>query len=265
MFVSVRAALGLLVVAVLVAVAAPAAAVEREQLLSEPSASRPVLPGRGIVLVFFDVHGLMPRGFAESATEVETIFRDADVEISWRAAGPGATYGDNPWPELPVILLPEDPLRSRRSRNVMGLVVRGHQTPFPIWTFLEPIRTVLGLPRENSLLLPAERTRLARAVGRVVAHEMIHVLAPEHPHDRHGLMRHALDRGSLIGEQAALAGRCARAVQSGLAALWSHRAAAFASAPSDATPLVSSDATPVLEAIQHIGPGISIEGLLPNR
>jgi hypothetical protein len=267
MFVSVRrAVLGLVAALVLAAVvASPGAAMDRQGPVSPPAGHGAIVPGRGIVLVWFDVLGLMPQGFTEAAEEVGAIFRDTGIEVRWRAGGPGVTYGDGPWPELPVILLTADPLRARRDRNVMGLVVRDHRPPFPIWAFVEPIRGVLGFGKPHRVLLPSERPRLARAVGRVVAHELIHVLAPDHPHDRNGLMRHALDRGSLVGGHPPLTGGCARAVQAGLAALWKDRAASAASAAPAAADLAFSTPLPEDDVVPRIGLGASIDSLLPRE
>ena len=54
--------------------------------------------------------------------------------------------------------------------------------------------------------------------ARVVAHEVIHAIAPDEPHARNGLMRHAMNRTFLLSDKAPLDGRCARAFLAGLAA-----------------------------------------------
>jgi hypothetical protein len=78
-----------------------------------------------------------------------------------------------------------------------------------VWVFHESLRLALGL--DQGPLPPRDRDALGRALGRVVAHEVIHAIAPEAPHAGTGLMRHALDRNFLLGTKASVDARCATA------------------------------------------------------
>jgi hypothetical protein len=93
--------------------------------------------------------------------------------------------------------------------------VRNQEPNRAVWAFLENVRWTLGQGRD----LPAvdlERT-LGLALGRVVAHEVIHSVAPEEPHSRSGLMSHSMNQTLLSSGKAPLDARCARAFLSGLA------------------------------------------------
>jgi hypothetical protein len=173
-----------------------------------------------LTLVLFDVQRELPGGFHEMAQEVRAIFAEIGVEIAWRQAEPSDSFGDRPEPELPVILLANDPSRVRRLLPIMGLVVRDQQPLRSIWAFVGNIKRALGLnPRPGHLFSGTETTLLARAVARVVAHEVVHALAPEHPHDSDGLMKRSLSRNRLVGKRTPLGSASMRLVHAGLAAL----------------------------------------------
>lgn len=179
-----------------------------------PPSRAPVL-----TLVWFDVQRQLPSGFDAMATEVQTIFREIGVEVAWRTGGPGTTFGESAIPEIAVILLEQDPLPSRRRDRIMGLVRRDPQSARTVWAFASTMRDALGLPAGAGFTLDVGGTlHLARAMARVVAHEIVHALAPARPHAHDGLMRNALGRAQLLGARERLDPDCARAVVSGLAA-----------------------------------------------
>jgi hypothetical protein len=92
-----------------------------------------------------------------------------------------------------------------------------------VWAFVNNVKRAVGLdPEPGRDLAPCEHALLSRALGRVVAHEIVHAVAPDHPHDRRGLMKHSLSRGALLGARAPLGQDCARAVLAGLAS-WPER------------------------------------------
>jgi hypothetical protein len=57
------------------------------------------------------------------------------------------------------------------------------------------------------------------AIGHVVTHELVHALAPRHPHATSGLMGSTLNRQSLLAERATLDKGWVRSLHEGLAAL----------------------------------------------
>jgi hypothetical protein len=189
-------------------------------LAADRSAKLPMLSDErtaAVQLLWFDPLDALPAGAEEAlAEEVRSIFRGLGVEVAFRTAGPETTYGDGPVPEVPVILLRDDPVHDRRSRRVLGLVVRDHEPNRAVWTFLENVTWTLG--QEQGRLTPSGEIALGVALGRVVAHEVIHAIAPDEPHTKKGLMGHTMSRAFLLSERAPLEDRCGRAFLSGLAA-----------------------------------------------
>ena len=166
--------------------------VPRSQTAAAPRDLRARLPQ--LTLVVYDVHGLLGPDFAELAEETSALFEEMGVDIGWRRGGLGTVHGGGPLREIPVILLKEPPGKLSAEREVLGLIPK--QQPTAIWVFVENVRRAIGATQGSS---SSGAGRLAVAVGRVVAHEIVHTLAPELGHTKQGLMRHSLDREALVG------------------------------------------------------------------
>jgi len=166
-----------------------------------------------LALVFYDPTEVLPRGFARLAAEIQAVFRSLGVEASWRVGGP---FGEADVPEVPVIVLPRDPLPSRRG--VMGLVVRDQVPQRAVWIFKEAVQSVLGHGSPGR-----DPHSLERALARVAAHEIVHAIAPDAKHAESGLMRHALGREFLLGAKAPIDARCASSFIARLSVEWQRR------------------------------------------
>jgi len=167
-----------------------------------------------LALVFYDPQGALPRGFERFAAEVQSIFRGLGVEASWRVGG---DFGLSPEPEVPVILLAQDPDKSRSETRVMGLVRRDQQPQRAVWLFMDGVRFALGYAPKA----PANYDGpIARALARVAAHEIVHAVAPDEPHASVGLMRHSLDKRFLLGRRAVIDARCASSFRTHLTDEW---------------------------------------------
>jgi len=107
---------------------------------------------------------------------------------------------------------------ARLPEHVMG-GTRGGAPSRTTWIYLSNVIWALGLddkgPRRLSL---QEEAQVARAVGRVVAHEIIHVVAPEVAHHNGGLMSEKLGRAFLVQARAFLAPAEHKAFRAGAAA-----------------------------------------------
>jgi hypothetical protein len=159
-------------------------------------------------IVWFDPHGLMRHGVDRLADDVRAVFRTIGVEVAFSRGG---LYGDGLVPQVPVILLPEDTVPNRPGPPVMGLVRRDDSPSRAVWVFHDAVRRVLRQPRRargDTAPSPWDGA-FARAVARVVAHEVVHAVAPDEPHADTGLMRHALGRELLLAKRAPLDPRCA--------------------------------------------------------
>jgi hypothetical protein len=192
-------------------------------------------PAPSLRLLLFDpTKALSADTTAAMGHELRVIFRALSVDVAFAVADADATFGEGGVPEIPVIVLPADPVRSRQKKRVLGLVMREQKPERAIWAFLDNIRWTLGHSSQSRLAAGAVavETGIGKALGRVVAHEVFHAIAPDEPHTRQGLMNHSLDRGFLLGERAVLDQRCSEVFLARLAS----RAAAQARAGSTPAP-----------------------------
>lgn len=170
-----------------------------------------------LALVFYDPQGALPRGFERFAAEVQSIFRGLGVEASWRVGG---DFGVSAEPEVPVILLTQDPDKGRGETRVMGLVRRNQQPQRAVWLFMDGVRFALGYAPKAPVNYEGP---IARALARVAAHEIVHAVAPDEPHASVGLMRHSLDKRFLLGRRAVIDARCASSFRTHLTDEWKER------------------------------------------
>src|SRR5262249_28090838 len=110
--------------------------------LPEAEARGPETAGRDVHLVWFDPPGALPAPLAPVGEEVETIFRRFGVGVSWSRGGLGTVIemGAEGIPEIPVVLLADDPVPGRRRDRILGLVPKESQGTRPVWLFLANIR-----------------------------------------------------------------------------------------------------------------------------
>ncbi len=180
-----------------------------EALVRAPSAETP----GGLTLVWFDPRGLVPEVFGPASREVSGIFRGIGVELSWERATADTVLGERTGLEIPVILLPADPSARPGGRRVLGLVQKG--ASHAVWAFLDNIRWTLGYDPRTTISL-RERDELGLALARVVAHEVVHAVAPDEPHSASGLMHQSMGRRFLLGARVPIDPGCVRVFQRSL-------------------------------------------------
>ena len=128
--------------------------------------------------------------------------------------------------------------RRRRRRNgaIVTLVALVGVTIFALfgsgaqsqtaWIYLSNVIWALGLQDRGSRGYSArEQEEIARALGRVVAHELVHAVAPDIPHSRTGLMADTMGRSLLLQRTLSLAPAEQAALRAGVAGPWSPVAA----------------------------------------
>ncbi len=152
---------------------------------------------RHLELVWVDAHGLFP-DFERVRSEADPIFRDLGVDVLWevgsdpKRSGPGER-------RIQVVLMPSEPSGWGISPNAMGVVLlpeRSQQDS--VFLFYRPILRTLGLGRRGGAMLnPRERQDVARAIARVLVHEVIHAIAPNLSHADEGVMHDSLLMGAL--------------------------------------------------------------------
>ncbi len=152
---------------------------------------------RTLELVWLDSHGLFP-DFERVRSEAEPIFRDLGVEVEWEV-------GSDPRPAISgtagvqVVLMPSEPSGWGIAANAMGVVLLPSRSQqHSVFLFYPPILRNVGLGRRaGSMLNPRERRDVARALARVVVHEVVHAVAPNLSHADRGVMHDSLLSGAL--------------------------------------------------------------------
>ncbi len=187
--------------AVLVLVAVPVAAEV------DSAAPVPVLH-----LVWVDPTDIATGSELAARAEADTLLSRMGVTVSWRRGTAGEQMRRG---EVWVILVGEGP-ESRSDRVVMGATKHGAVAP-AIWVRVPNIRRALGAPRGPSLfgLAGFERRLVSVAIGRVIAHEVVHAVAPSVPHGT-GLTAANLTRSQLRAPTIAVEAEVALAVQASL-------------------------------------------------
>jgi len=181
-----------------------------------PAVPPPSAPGQSLALVWIDGAGAAAGSERPARDEAVRLLRAMGVDAAWRTGSPAGTTRPG---EVRVIFLDRGAV-DRRGAPVLGSTPsRFEGEPF-FWVHVPSIRGALGLDPRRTLGLADLRDRhlLGIALGRVIAHETVHALAPGIPHGA-GLMAPLLKRGDLtskglrvptaLGEAflAALAGR----------------------------------------------------------
>jgi hypothetical protein len=164
--------------------------------------------------VWVDVLGSAPFAFLIASHEASAILAGAGVKTEWTL---GATSSVTTGDELKVVLLEGITMGARLPERVMGSTRRGTQSR-TTWIYLSNVLWALGLQdRSRQDFTPAEEQDIARALGRVVAHEIVHAVAPQLSHSRDGLMADRINRTLLVHGSVSLGAREQKALRAGLA------------------------------------------------
>jgi hypothetical protein len=169
-------------------------------------------PDPVIHLVWVDPTDVATGSELVARAEAETLLSRMGVAVSWRRGTPGEQMQRG---EVWVILVGEGP-GSPSDLVVMGATKRGAACP-AIWVRVPNVRRALGVPRGPSLfgLAGFERRLVSVAIGRVIAHEVVHAVAPSVPHGI-GLMAANLTRSQLRAPTIAVEAEVALVVQASL-------------------------------------------------
>jgi len=171
--------------------------------LSMALSSAPVEPGPTILVTWSDGHGLV-RYREEVRAEIETLLAGAGIRVQWSdAVGvPGPEAG------VPVVLVvtPSEPAGAGWdiSPSAMGVYLASDGSS-AVFVFYHRVARVLGVSSErNGMMDPSDGKRMAKALGRVAVHELVHRVVPDLPHAEGGLMREDLGRSHLTRTHLAL-------------------------------------------------------------
>lgn len=146
-------------------------------LLAPGAAAEPI----GEVRVrLYDPYRLLPEAVSERLREEAAApFREPGVELRFvRSGGPGV---------IPATIYPELPSRWGVDPEALGVAIGTPGGPRSVFLSLGAAERALG----------RGTGALGTALGRVLAHELIHTVAPDCPHTRDGLMAAHLSRRAL--------------------------------------------------------------------
>ena len=190
--------------------AARSAAAEETASSSIPSREAPsgvsAEPARAdgsprLKLVWIDVLGSAPFAAAGATGEASAILAGAGVATSWLIGDSDTVTMEN---ELKVVLMAGAASGARLPERVMGGTRSGQQSR-TTWIYLSNVLWALGLEgRAVPDLTRVEQDEVTRALGRVVAHEIVHAVAPHLPHSSRGLMASKMGRNVLLAAHVAL-------------------------------------------------------------
>jgi hypothetical protein len=169
--------------------------------------------------VGIDLAALAPLTLATMRRELGHVLAPAGLTLDWRSAGPGDETAVG---ELRVIFLRSTGRGADRGTAALGRTALGIPAP-STWVYVPNVATALGFePDEVQGSFEAQRL-VGVALGRVVAHEMVHVLAPGREHASAGVMRARLSAFHLASGRPALEEDCAEALADGARAWLADR------------------------------------------
>jgi hypothetical protein len=166
-------------------------------------------------LVWVDVAGTAPWAFPGAAGEVEAFLGRMGVRGLVRR---GDVHGMRSAPDVIVVLLPRRPANSQVSERAMGATSTNPGSSRSLALFASEVARTLGLTFLAGGWSITERRDFGVALGRVVVHELLHAMVPDHPHARTGLMAACLNRSQLVGSAPPIAPETAEAFRSALSA-----------------------------------------------
>jgi hypothetical protein len=146
-------------------------------------------------LSLIDLHGLAADVAAGASGEAAALLDRLGARIEVRSRQPSEAHDPR---DLLVVVMPGDP-GPLLARTVLGAIQRDAPTR-ALWVFPRTIAAALGLVPDMAAWTAADRARFATALGRVVAHEVVHLTCPWRDHDRSGLMAARMSRATLGGE-----------------------------------------------------------------
>jgi len=173
-------------------------------------------PAPALTLVWHDSARLFPQvGLALLAEEMETLFRENGLAVRFRAAAENENLRTIPEPRVNALVIPREDWRLGLPRNTMAATLGESGKKQTIFVFYPGVRRTLG-HREGDTS-PRHLAELSRALARVVAHEVVHVLVPERGHAASGLMSESLGRMELLAEAIDLDGPSRESASAALA------------------------------------------------
>lgn len=152
-------------------------------------------PARGPDVVWIDLAQVPLLAQQSAVREAAALLAGVGITQRWRPGGADRAVNEG---ELAVVLLREDMAGRGRATRVLGACSRRPQAR--VWVYLENLAWAVGAT-DFDRLRPNEAALIGRAIGRIVAHEVIHAVAPALEHARSGLMAASFNRSHLLANR----------------------------------------------------------------
>jgi len=172
-------------------------------------------------LVILDHSSLPQPTIATAQDEALRILNRLAARISWADKPELLPYSPSPG-EIHIVISPgraekwELPPKTMGAALLAASPTKGGVTVVFATTISDAVTRQRRLGDHHSVLSGAI---FARSLGRVIAHEVVHSVAPLHPHSNHGIMNSSQDRDSLIKTEGIVDPVCTQAFQTGLSRL----------------------------------------------
>ena len=159
--------------------------------LALPATAR---PAPCLDAAWLEIATLPPILFDTMTEEVQRLLAPAQVCVRWTALPPDTAQFEQP---VRVVLMASGAL-AQGGQPILGSTHPKAPTP-TVRVYLPTVLGFLGVA-ESRLpnMTPLSRRKVGIALGRVVAHELVHFLRPRMPHASHGLMAPLLSRSGLL-------------------------------------------------------------------
>ena len=169
---------------------------------SEGSAAEERDPAtRRLALHWCDPHRLFDSDWKRVGRELERTFQALDVDVSWTRCAIERHGRSVAEPQIQVLLVQSESAEWGLSPQAMGAVLSRNGPQTEVYVFFNSVARALGYsPEVLRARWPSAREKrdLARAISRVIVHEVVHALLPSRPHASEGLTRSRLDRSTLL-------------------------------------------------------------------
>ena len=125
-----------------------------------------------------------------------------ETGAAFRRSGAVVLFVAAPEPRaISATLYPEIPKHWQVHRHALGVAVGAPEERRSVFLSVGAAKRALGLSRSGRRTWPGHgpwARRLGRALGRILAHELVHAIAPDCPHTHRGLMSARLSRRLLL-------------------------------------------------------------------
>jgi hypothetical protein len=165
-------------------------------------------------VVWIDLAGVPAAAQEAARHEAAAVLEDVGLTPRWRVGAAQDLLGPH---DLPVVLLRHDHSARKGHQRVLGACTPRSGSP-RAWVYLENLAWAMGVPAYDGPMTLQQSARLGRAIGRIVAHEVIHAVAPALGHASSGVMSPRFSRNDLLSLHLPVDGATRRGVRAVLAA-----------------------------------------------